>query len=298
MRTRSISKYHFQHRYMIFFEITRDSYASASLSLSLSLSHLLSKFANSLEPEYLRRLAKPNQGQTGIPRIIHVSKRPTFRPMPRKYIIEPWHEISNNVVCGTSKASDQPTHMHNLIRAFDMRFPTMWYVGPAKPQISLRICTVWSEPLLVAWIFYECWATDWTSNWVYNLKGGCTDRLRLHSSKCHIVSRLNLWYDAYDTLGTFISQRKGKIKTSTTNLVFRACIAPFHARVHWNCFFPMQTHEKGHMFCVLSPFSCAKATACYPSLKTTTTCGLIVGFFDLKHVREPLPCPFVCGWYY
>ena len=24
----------------------------------------------------------------------------------------------------------------------DMRFPTMWYVRSAKPQISLRICTV------------------------------------------------------------------------------------------------------------------------------------------------------------
>ena len=34
------------------------------------------------------------------------------------------------------------------------------------------------------------------------------------------------------------------------------------------------------MFCVLSPLSCAK---------TTTTCGLIVGFFDLKHVRNPVP---------
>ena len=38
----------------------------------------------------------------------------------------------------------------------DMRFPTMWYVQTAKPQISLRIRVVWSEPLLVAWIFYEC----------------------------------------------------------------------------------------------------------------------------------------------
>ena len=61
----------------------------------------------------------------------------------------------------------------------------------------------------------------------------------------------------------------------------------------------MQTHERGdttrQLFCVLSLLSCARATACYPSLKTTTTtCGLIVGFFDLKHVREPLPCPFVC----
>ena len=31
-----------------------------------------------------------------------------------------------------------------------MRFPTMWYVRPAKPQISLRIRAVWSEALLVA----------------------------------------------------------------------------------------------------------------------------------------------------
>ena len=30
-----------------------------------------------------------------------------------------------------------------------MRFPTMWYVRPSKPQISLRIRAVWSEPLLV-----------------------------------------------------------------------------------------------------------------------------------------------------
>ena len=37
----------------------------------------------------------------------------------------------------------------------DMRFPTMWYVQPAKAQTSLRILAVWSEPLLVAWIFYE-----------------------------------------------------------------------------------------------------------------------------------------------
>ena len=33
-------------------------------------------------------------------------------------IIEPWHEISNNVVYATSTASDQPAHTHSLIRAF------------------------------------------------------------------------------------------------------------------------------------------------------------------------------------
>ena len=33
-------------------------------------------------------------------------------------IIEPRREISNNVLCATSKASDQPAHMRSLIRAF------------------------------------------------------------------------------------------------------------------------------------------------------------------------------------
>ena len=34
---------------------------------------------------------------------------------------EPVHEISNNVVCATSKASYQPAHMCSLIRAFASR---------------------------------------------------------------------------------------------------------------------------------------------------------------------------------
>ena len=36
-------------------------------------------------------------------------------------IYEPVHEISNNVVCAASKASDQPVHMRSLIRAFASR---------------------------------------------------------------------------------------------------------------------------------------------------------------------------------
>ena len=37
------------------------------------------------------------------------------------FIFEPWHEISNNVVCATSKGSDQPAHTRSLIRAFSCR---------------------------------------------------------------------------------------------------------------------------------------------------------------------------------
>ena len=34
---------------------------------------------------------------------------------------EPRHEISNNVVCATSKGSDQPAHTRSLLRAFASR---------------------------------------------------------------------------------------------------------------------------------------------------------------------------------
>ena len=36
-------------------------------------------------------------------------------------INEPVHEISNNVVCATSKATDQPAHTRSLIGAFASR---------------------------------------------------------------------------------------------------------------------------------------------------------------------------------
>ena len=35
--------------------------------------------------------------------------------------VEPRHEISNNVVCATSKTIDQPAHMRSLIKAFASR---------------------------------------------------------------------------------------------------------------------------------------------------------------------------------
>ena len=66
-----------------------------------------------------------------------------------------------------------------------------------------------------------------------SLKGGYTGSTLV---KMHCVAPQFMIYwllaNAYDTLGTFISQRKGKIQTSTTNLVFQACSAPFHARGH------------------------------------------------------------------
>ena len=42
-----------------------------------------------------------------------------------------------------------------LIWASSMTKPTIRLVRPAKPQISLRICRVWSEYLLIACAFYS-----------------------------------------------------------------------------------------------------------------------------------------------
>ena len=53
---------------------------------------------------------KNNTLQTVLCHMVHVCLK-----------IEPVHEISNNVVCETGKASVQPSHTRSLIRAFACR---------------------------------------------------------------------------------------------------------------------------------------------------------------------------------
>ena len=70
-----------------------------------------------------------------------------------------------------------------------------------------------------------------------SLKGGCTgssESTLVKMPHCVAAQFMVYWLraNAYDTLGKFISQRKGKIQTSTTNLVFHVCSAPFNARVN------------------------------------------------------------------
>ena len=141
-------------------------------------------------------------GATGIPRITHVSERPALRPMPRKNII-------------------------NLSR--DMRFATMWYVGPVS------LCTnAQSDSMSVKLL------TEHGLEFV-SLKGGCTGS---SESKSHVAAQFMIyWLQAY---ASFISQRKGKFQTSTTNLdlmhTVRRFMFEFIEIVFWVFFF-MQTHE-------------------------------------------------------
>ena len=53
------------------------------------------------------------------------------------HVYEPRQEISYNVVCATSKVSDQTAHMRRLIRDFDSRLNTLLV-------LSYWLDTIWS----------------------------------------------------------------------------------------------------------------------------------------------------------
>ena len=89
---------------------------------------------------------------------------------------------------------------------------------------------------------------------------------------------------------SYLKKRKNSDKYHKSSFSCKQCAV--HARVHCNWgFFFMQTLEKetqlgNYVWCAKSVFVRHFPTACYTNLKTTTTRGLIVGFFDLK------PCPW------
>ena len=56
-------------------------------------------------------------------------KASTQKKCNKRTYYEPLHEISNNVVCATSKGSDQPAHTRRLIRAFATRLNIPWFLG-------------------------------------------------------------------------------------------------------------------------------------------------------------------------
>ena len=76
-------------------------------------------------------------------------------------LFEPVHEISNNVVCATSKASDQPAHTRSLIRAFASRLSILCMIVKLLTEhylefISLKAsCRGSSESTAVKML--NCW---------------------------------------------------------------------------------------------------------------------------------------------
>ena len=83
-----------------------------------------------------------------------------------------------------------------LYMSRNMRFPTMWYMRPAKTQISLRIRTVWSEPLLysrlnILWLL-SCWPNG---IWSFKATGSPESTLvkMPHCWKSHVAAHMVLW---------------------------------------------------------------------------------------------------------
>ena len=65
---------------------------------------------------------------------------------------EPRHEISNNVVRATSKASDQPAHTRSLIRTFASRLNILWLLSY---WLNTICCSLAKHGTALFWV-YTC----------------------------------------------------------------------------------------------------------------------------------------------
>ena len=88
---------------------------------------------------------------------------------------EQWHENSNNVVCATSKGSDQPAHTRRLISAFANPLNILWLKLQTGHHLEYLCinggCTCSSESTLVkkphCWTSRDgaqLWMTQWLSS--------------------------------------------------------------------------------------------------------------------------------------
>ena len=80
-----------------------------------TLSHKILVLLTNTESHYLSKCGQLHSGAPCLNFDLSLHHLPYFM---YRTIIEPQHEISNNVVYATSKASDQPAYMRSLIRAY------------------------------------------------------------------------------------------------------------------------------------------------------------------------------------
>ena len=98
-----------------------------SLQFSSQFSHMFlfitinypAVFGNSVDPD---QLASSDLD-------LHCCKKRPFPILAGQGVIEPCQDIFNNVVCATSKGSDQPAHMRRLLRAFASHLNIVWLLS-------------------------------------------------------------------------------------------------------------------------------------------------------------------------
>ena len=113
---------------------------------------------------------------------------------------EPRHDISNNVVCATSKGSDQPAHTRSLIRAFARGLKYSMTVKLLTEQhlefLSLKGgCTGSSESTLVK--IPHCWKSHVAAHiTIKQQMAGYTKHIRGSDN----TSELKSYYNSYGVL--------------------------------------------------------------------------------------------------
>ena len=124
-------------------------------------------------------------------------------------IIELRHEISNNVVCVTSNASDQPAHTRRLIRAFASQLNIIGVKLLAEHHLDFlsfkRVCTGLSESTPVK--LPHCWKSRVTAH-IFILMGKKINRGPLHECSCFIelikgVGKKEIKCEAFDLIHEF-----------------------------------------------------------------------------------------------
>ena len=112
-------------------------------------------------------------------------------------------------VCGSVRSLETGKNRISFCHLYLSRrmiFPTMWYVRPAKPQISLGIRAVWSEPFASRLnILSVKLLTEYHLKFL-SFKGGCTGSSEStlvkmpHCWKSHVVAHFYFWCLTHDTV--------------------------------------------------------------------------------------------------
>ena len=89
--------------------------------LYISFSHIEFAFTNSGDPDEMPHFAAFHLGLHCLLAKVPFLEFPVFKELKENRYGTYAYEIYNNLVCATSKGSDQPAHTRSLIRAFACR---------------------------------------------------------------------------------------------------------------------------------------------------------------------------------
>ena len=145
---------------------------------------------------------------------------------------EPQHEISNNVVCATSKASDQPAHTRSLIRAFACRLSILWVL--ATDRTSFGVSKLKRGLHRLVWV-YTCQNTTLSEITCRGPFVNCVDKVNSCSFTCVIWSKNRHVNSNNNPCFLFHKNKNNKKGLSVSHCHIRGCwFDQLHQSVWWD----------------------------------------------------------------